>query len=124
MSEEEFNLLPFNKLDAYLNFVHSKHPFHRPRYSEHTYLNEHKQKDPVLAKNYDRLDIKTDINYNCCRGYVVDVFIAVLLLLSFYAILLCLILACCCYFKVVVACCCITLMLLLMLLLLFSIIVT
>ena len=36
MSEDEFNLLPFNKLDAYLNFVHSKHPFHRPRYSEHT----------------------------------------------------------------------------------------
>ncbi len=76
MSEEEFNLLPFNKLDAYLNFIHSKHPFHRPRYSEHTYLNEHKQKDPVLAKIYNRLDIKTDINY-CCRGYVVVVFIAV-----------------------------------------------
>lgn len=55
MSEDEFNLLPFNKLDAYLNFVHSKHPFHRPRYSEHTWLAEQQQKDPVLKKVYDRL---------------------------------------------------------------------
>ncbi|CAB4006676.1 transmembrane prolyl 4-hydroxylase-like [Paramuricea clavata] len=55
INEDEFNLLPFNKLDAYLNFVHSKHPFHRPRYSEHTWLTEQKQKDPVLTKVYDRI---------------------------------------------------------------------
>ena len=55
MSEDEFNLLPFNKLDAYLNFVHSKHPFHRPRYSEHTWLTEQMQRDPILRKVYDRL---------------------------------------------------------------------
>lgn len=54
MNEEEFNLLPFNKLDAYINFVHSNHPFHRPRYSKHTWLTRKIQNDVVLKKIYDR----------------------------------------------------------------------
>ncbi|XP_028392549.1 transmembrane prolyl 4-hydroxylase-like [Dendronephthya gigantea] len=66
MNEEEFNLLPFNKLDAYLNFIHSKHPFHRPRYSEHTWLSE--QKDPILTKIYDRIIRLTQLPRKLVEG--------------------------------------------------------
>lgn len=58
LSEEEFNLLPINRLDAYLSYTQLKHPFHRSRYSEHAWLTEEKGKDPVLRNVYDRLVVK------------------------------------------------------------------
>ena len=50
MTEEEYNMLPMNKLDAFLIFTKHKHPFHRPRYSEHTWLKNERLNDTVLRK--------------------------------------------------------------------------
>ena len=55
LDEEEFDFLPINSLDAWLSYTQFKHPFHRSRYSKHTWLTEQKKTDAVLKKIYERL---------------------------------------------------------------------
>ena len=63
MTREEFATLPTAAMDEYMNDVKEKHPAHRERFSNQTWLLQGKTADEVLK----RLRKRQDFNF-CSRG--------------------------------------------------------